>query len=138
MLSKPMAGWTQVTFANLVYSASYTTEVPIDFLENLVKTLDTKTPHAFVLDTESEGEYTILLDLDRSYLIHFDMVLAEQRPILEIAKEVYEDIRSEYTEWSKWTPLEEDWDEYAKVLSAFLKDLHKSIQAEEQKIKAEE
>ena len=40
--------------------------------------------------------------------------------ILEIAKEVYEDIRSEYTEWSKWTPLEEDWDEYAKVLSAFL------------------
>ena len=130
MLSKPVAGWTHVTFANQQYSASYVTEVPLDFLEKIVKTLEEKEPHHIVLDSESEGEYTILFDLKKSYLIDYDKILVEERDILEIAEEVYEDIRTNFTDWSKWTPAEEDQEDYGTVLSTFLKDLHILIKEE--------
>ena len=52
MFSKPEAGWVDINIGNYEISASYLTDIPMDFLNSLINNLENNLPFSVFIDEE--------------------------------------------------------------------------------------
>ena len=52
MFSKPKAGWVDINIGNYEISASYLTDIPMDFLNSLINSLENNLPFSVFIDEE--------------------------------------------------------------------------------------
>ena len=57
MFSKPEAGWIDINIGNYEISASYLTDIPMDFLNSLINSLENNLPFSVFIDEEETDEF---------------------------------------------------------------------------------
>lgn len=115
MLSKPDAGWTDVTMELFSGRASYVTDVPIDFLDAFINLYETG--NGIITCDEEGSEFIIIL----SGYCYVTYVIADREElslyrietkIKDLANELIADISKHLDEWVKWLPnTDEDMNE---------------------------
>lgn len=105
MLSKPSAGWTQISLGEWSDRGSYLDDIPMMFLDGLIN----HRYDCFCLKFDAEGwDYFIVIDDYRIYVIDYDHETGEEKLYNidsdkdELAKEVIADIESDIEGWAYW------------------------------------
>ena len=117
MLTKPVHGWTHLQFKNFSERASYLTDIPNDCLDAFIHALQTNNPAIVYFDAEG-FDYHLISSFYRSYIIRdkednkVDIYVIE-KDILELAKELIDDIQRDFNEWLNWESYDDG--EYAEV-----------------------
>lgn len=136
MLSKPVCGWSTLQIGSFYNSISYLTDVPLDCLEAMIKSLKHNVPFCVQFDTE--GSYIILTSCDyvcTTTITYWDnegiQIKEFDIGLIELAKDLYNDINNNIEDWSIWNPCFEPNEEesiiYKTKLIGLLKDLDKLI-----------
>jgi len=118
MLTTPIHGWAHLQFENFSECASYLTDVPNDCLDAFIYALQTNNPAIVYFDAEG-FDYHLLSSFYRSYIIRenednkVDIHIIE-KDILELAKELVDDIQTDFDTWLKWECCDDSGD-YAEV-----------------------
>ena len=104
MISKPLHGWCEFHLGDFIGHPSYTTDVPMDILNAFEEYICTNNRCVSVaFDEEGSDFYLILTPYDiyiisereETLLHHYD-----NKPILEIALELTNDIESDFNNWA--------------------------------------
>ena len=117
MLTTPLHGWTHLQFLNFSERASYLTDVPNDCLDAFIYALQTNNPAVVYFDAEG-FDFHLISSFYRSYIIRdkednkVDINVIE-KDILELAKELVNDIQRDFDEWLNWECYDDG--EYAEV-----------------------
>jgi len=117
MFTTPIHGWTYLNFENFSERASYLTDVPNDCLDAFIHALQTNNPAIVYFDAEG-FDYHLISSFYRSYIIRdkednkVDIHIIE-RDILELAKELINDIQRDFDAWLNWESYDDG--EYIEV-----------------------
>ena len=117
MLTKPVHGWTHLQFKNFSERASYLTDIPNDCLDAFIHALQTNNPAIVYFDAEG-FDYHLISSFYRSYIIRdkednkVDIYVIE-KDILELAKELIDDIQKDFDAWLNWESYDDG--EYIEV-----------------------
>lgn len=118
MLSKPKAGWTDFCLGEKSYPLSYLDDIPIEWLEQAIHGLETRSP--FVVHGFCEpGRVLCLVSYWNCHIIFEDDDRAELLPsdtqweyahisMLEFCKLLHADISVNLDEWSEWVNIFSD------------------------------
>lgn len=137
MFSKPMYGWTTVSFGNIeLGQASYLTDVPVDVLDTFISYLTQDYfVHGFNTTFDAEGYMFSIVEFDGSlYLIDSktdadEPNIKELKPeslglnqyekltniIIHLANEFINDLENNLQDWVDWEDFEETTDEERKI-----------------------
>lgn len=144
MLKAPYAGWTTIKIGDWSDRASYLTDVPMDILDAFINSYNYWQPAVIKFDAEG-WEYTVVIDDYETYIIdylHNDegdyLDSFEANPTLTIikvkkknlAKEVLNDIKSNFNSWVEWCSDDGDPEEikkYEYILHNKVQKLEKTI-----------
>jgi len=111
MLSKPIAGWVNITVGEQVVCASYLTDVPLDLLESFITTLSYY-GRPTVVSFDEEGSYAyLILDYNNALMVvsrDINTVSQEPQCMVALALELISDIREYIDEWTIWNPARDD------------------------------
>lgn len=110
MLTKPDHGWTNLQIGQFSERASYLTDVPNDCLDAFIYALQNKVPITVFFDAEgwdfhlvaSYYQSYVIVDKDDAKMFAFD------KTVLELAKELYEDINNNFDSWVNWESYDDD------------------------------
>ena len=117
MLTKPIHGWTILQLGNFSERASYLTDIPNDCLDAFIHALQTNNSAIVYFDAEG-FDYHLISSFYRSYIIRdkennkVDIHVIE-KDILELAKELVNDIQRDFDKWLNWESYDDG--EYAEV-----------------------
>lgn len=107
MLTKPFAGWTDITLDNKsFFRCSYLTDVPMDLLIEFIKCLETKQECKIEFDAEG-WEHCLIVNTQNSKEIIFNEKKTEiisKKNIYDLSKELISDIESYLDDWVMWEP----------------------------------
>jgi len=124
MLTKPVHGWTHLQFKNFSERASYLTDIPNDCLDAFIHALQTNNPAIVYFDAEG-FDYHLISSFYRSYIIRdkegnkVDIYVIE-KDILELAKELIDDIQKDFDAWLNWESYDDG--EYVEVNKEVFKE----------------
>ena len=141
ILSKPHAGWCELTSGSKKINVSYTTYRFLDTLLNAIENMldgDYVRPQSLVLDCEGEGEWYLTLSREGVFLlpdpIYWDEdspvpVFSEQNQWVYYCKSICNDILRNLNDWADWQMMDDgldqteiDWKkehcEYARSIKA--------------------
>ena len=116
MFTIPRNGWTNLNFDKISLRASYLTDIPNDCLDAFIYALKTNNPAIIFFDAEGY-DFHLISSYYRSYIIvdkednNVDTYVIE-KGIIELAKELVNDIQRGYDDWLNWDC---DDEEYAEV-----------------------
>ena len=107
MLSKPNAGWVDINIGGYILSASYLTDIPMDFLNSVISSLKNNLPVSIFVDEEGR-ENIICAFYDEVFII----VKEENDDLIEykkidmdfnlFRKSIIDDIEMNFNEWINW------------------------------------
>ena len=109
MLSRPEAGWSQFSLDDQLFSLSYLTNVPCDWLDQAIHGLETLAPfsvHGFC----EPGRLICTVSYRNCHIIFEDEDQESAQwhiaPIsmIEFCQNLYDDLSNNLDAWSKWLP----------------------------------
>lgn len=109
MLGKPEHGWTDFSLGDSIYSLSYLTNIPLDWLERAIFGLETLQPFAVCGNCEP-GEMVCTVDMQECRIRFEDEIHRKDDALLQIVpvsmldfcRILYEDISSHIDDWTQW------------------------------------
>lgn len=120
MLSKPQAGWSELTLGDYKAPVSFLTDIPFDWLRGCISGLKHVIPAAFFIDGEGVTYY-IVSDYCVTYIIKSGTVLTQVRVSLDrFAEMLVHDIRENLEEWIWWCDFPLNAEQYANRKSMLL------------------
>lgn len=105
MFSKPETGWVDINIGNYEISASYLTDIPMDFLNSLINSLENNLPFSVFIDEEGienilcayyHGVFIITMDGSNVEYKKIDMDFNTFRA------EIVKDIETYLNDWIDW------------------------------------
>ncbi len=122
-LGTPSCGWAKITLGDFSRSASYMTHVATDCLLSMIHALKHETDFAVSFCTEGNGDFKIISDEYRTYIIEeFDTMklsVIENINKNDIAAMLLQDIKTNIDAWVQFEVLENDSKE-AKLHKRYL------------------
>lgn len=106
MFSKPNSGWVDIKIGNYNINASYLTDVPVDFLNSLISSLENNLPISVLLDEEGI-EDLIVVFYGNSYILVEDNekyieTKIEKVDFDEFRRQIIEGIEKYFNDWVNW------------------------------------
>ena len=104
MFTIPKHGWVNLQIEDFSERASYLTDIPNDCLDAFIHALHNNVPAAIYFDAEG-WDFHLVSSYYQSYIIVDKdniTVYEVKKNILEIAKELYEDIKKNFDDWLNW------------------------------------
>ena len=133
MLSRPEAGWSELTLGDFKAPVSFLTDIPFDWLRACLNSLKYGIPAAFFLDSEGTTT-TIVVNFATTYIISSsDLSVTYMSDIFvtDFAKMLIEDIRRDFDKWLYWLDAsltEEKWANRRKMLEDLLAETEKACE----------
>ena len=110
MLTIPNNGWTNLQIDEFSDRASYLTDVPNDCLDAFIHSMQNNKPAVIFFDAEG-WDFHLVTSHYRSYIIiaKDDVKIYEiKKNLLELAKELHEDINNNIDNWVIWDMNEDE------------------------------
>ena len=133
MFSKPNGGWVDINIGGYILSASYLTDIPMDFLNSVISSLKNNLPVSIFVDEEGR-ENIICAFYDEVFIIAKE----ENGDLIEykkidmdfnlFRKSIIDDIEMNFNEWINWN-MERD----VEVLKAREDELRTKFPSEKYK-----
>lgn len=105
MFSKPKAGWVDINIGDYTISASYLTDIPIDFLNSLINSLENNLPFSVFIDEEGI-ENLLCAYYDKVFIIIMNGSNVEYKKIdmdfNTFRAEIVKDIEIYLNDWIDW------------------------------------
>ena len=133
MLSRPKAGWSELTLGDFKAPVSFLTDIPFDWVRACLSSLKYGIPAAFFLDSEGTTT-TIVVNFATTYIISSsDLSVTYMSDIFvtDFAKMLIEDIRRDFDDWLYWLDAsltEEKWANRRKMLEDLLAETEKACE----------
>lgn len=133
MFSKPEAGWVNINIGNYTMSGSYLTDIPIDFLNSLINSLENNLPFSVLIDEEGI-EDILCAYYDEVFIIIKDGNNVEYKKIdmdfNTFRVEIVKDIEIYFNDWIVWS-MEHD----SKILKSREMELRNKLSIAKAKLK---
>jgi len=104
MFTIPKHGWTNLQIGDFSERASYLTDIPNDCLDAFTYALQNNKPTVIFFDAEG-WDFHLVATYYESYIIldkDDTKVYTIKKTILELARELYEDINNNLNDWLNW------------------------------------
>ncbi len=105
MFSKPKAGWVDINIGHYIISASYLTDIPMDFLNSLINSLENNLPFSVFIDEEGI-EDVLCAYYDEIFIIIMSGNNVEYKKIdmdfNAFRAEIVKDIEKYLNDWIDW------------------------------------
>ncbi len=133
MFGKPKAGWVDINIGNYTISASYLTDIPMDFLNSLINSLENNLPFSVFIDEEGlenilcayyHGVFIITMIDDNIEYKKIDMDFNIFRV------KIIKDIEKYFNDWVVWN-MEND----PKILKSREIELRNKLSIAKEKLK---
>ncbi|MBQ8922164.1 MAG: hypothetical protein IJ060_08405 [Oscillospiraceae bacterium] len=125
MLSKPGAGWSDLTLGDFRAGISFLTDIPFDWLRACINGLKYVIPAAFYFDEEGSTGL-IVSDLGVTYIIiqhnGTELTTVQGVGLKQFAEMLVHDIRENLEDWVCWCTFELSDEQYARR-EAMLREL---------------
>jgi hypothetical protein len=106
MFSKPDGGWVDINIGDYTLSGSYLTDIPMDFLNSLISSLENNLPISIFIDEEGI-EDIICAYFDEVFIIEKDVNSVEYKKIDMdfnlFRKDIINGIEMYLNEWIHWS-----------------------------------
>ena len=129
MFTIPKHGWVNLQIDDFSERASYLTDIPNDCLDAFIHALHNNVPAVIFFDAEG-WDFHLIASYYQSYII-VDKdninVYEVKKNILELAKELYEDIKNNFDDWLNWDYGDDQTEERKEKLTTKLNQLNIEI-----------
>ena len=133
MFSKPAAGWVNINIGHYTISGSYLTDIPMDFLNSLINSLENNLPFSVFIDEEGI-EDILCAYYDEVFIIIKDGNNVEYKKIdmdfNTFRAEIVKDIEIYFNDWIVWS-MEHD----SKILKSREIELRNKLSIAKEKLK---
>ena len=110
MFTIPKHGWVNLQINDLSKRASYLTDIPNDCLDAFIYALQNNAPTVVFFDAEG-WDFHLVTSYYQSYIIvdkDDTKLYVIEKNILELARELYEDINNNLNDWLNWDMKEDE------------------------------
>ena len=105
MFSRPKGGWVDITIGNYIIQGSYLTDIPMNFLDSLICSLENNTPVSVFIDEEGV-EDIICAYYNEIFIIVKDEDNVEYKKVNidfnKFRRNIINGIENYFDEWVNW------------------------------------
>lgn len=105
MFSRPKGGWVDITIGNYIIQGSYLTDIPMNFLDSLICSLENNTP-VFIFIDEEGVENIICAYYNEVFIIVKDGDNVEYKKVdidfNKFRRNIINGIENYFDEWVNW------------------------------------